>query len=36
MLIITLLADGESWNEEREAGAAFSIPHLPKLLLSAT
>src|SRR5215831_2104191 len=36
MLIITLPANGEVWNEEREAGAAFSIPHLQRLLLSAT
>src|SRR5215510_2180988 len=29
MLIITL-SYGESWNEERDAGAAFSIPYLPR------
>src|SRR5262249_28379947 len=27
---------GEVWIEERQVGAAFSIPHLPRLLLSAT
>src|SRR5262249_20735773 len=35
-LIITLPADGEVWIEERQVGATFSIPHLPRLLLSAT
>jgi hypothetical protein len=35
MLIIIILVDGEAWNEDREAVAAFSIPHLPRSLLSA-
>lgn len=33
---IPLLANGEAWNEEREAGAAFSVPRMPGLFLSVT
>jgi len=34
MLTLFLLVDGDAWDEELKAGAAFSIPHLLRSLLS--